>query len=260
MSRISGGKSRVGAGTLLAQLGSAITGSGNTRGQIACSTMTSTPAIRLPRARDVQPELASRGFIRVPDLLECADLGALFAVAMQLVGHHGTTVIREELAYRVVTGERIRADGAPLFSLYESRDLLMWLREVTQSATVGLSSHVRSAININCLHRAGQQYPWHRDVVPYTCIVFLTSLPATAGGELMIRTANGALVTVEARAGDLVVMDGARCPHAVAPLTENRLRLSIPMVYPTVSVDRPPGLDEQLYEARTSRPATNGSN
>lgn len=208
--------------------------------------------MHFPDARSLRSEFHRRGHVLVPELLERRQVMSLFILSMKLLRQCGTTVNRvkdgETLWYRVVTGERIRSEGSALFSLYSSPALLDWMRELADAPRLDVSAHLRSAVNVNCLHRTGQGYPWHRDAVPYTCLLFLTSLPDDAGGELLIRAADDTLETVRPRAGDLLVMDGTRCPHAVAPLTTSRLRVSLPMVYPSVSVERP-GLDDHLYTA-----------
>jgi hypothetical protein len=57
------------------------------------------------------------------------------------------------------------------------------------------------------------------------------------------------LITITPVAGDLVLMDGTRCPHHVNPITSEITRLSVPMVYPANEVPRPVGLDHFLYES-----------
>jgi 2OG-Fe(II) oxygenase superfamily len=212
--------------------------------------------MRLPSASSVRADFLRRGFVLVPDFLGRDEVLPLYTVAMKLLRQCGTTVVRsadgQVLWYRVVTGEPIEREGAPLFNLYSSPDLLGWLRDLADTPALGLSAHLRSAVNVNCLHRPGHGYPWHQDAVPYTCLLFLTSLPEHVGGEFLIRAADGALLTIRPVAGTLVAMDGARCPHAVAPLKASALRLSIPMVYPCEIVARPTGLDEHLYGAASS--------
>jgi hypothetical protein len=83
-------------------------------------------------------------------------------------------------------------------------------------------------------------------------LLFLSSLAPSAGGELLIRDGQGELASLRPIAGDFVVMDGTRCPHAVAALAEETLRLSVPMVYPRENLTRPEGLDTYLYRATRS--------
>jgi 2OG-Fe(II) oxygenase superfamily len=209
------------------------------------------PALRLPRAGILRPDFLRRGFVVVPALLEGIAAADVTERAMTLIRDHGVAIDREHgrdrLSYKVVTGDRILSDDGLLSELYTSIEMLAWIRELTDSHALTLSPYRRSAININCLMRARQQYPWHRDAVPFTAILFLTSLPAAAGGELLIRSAQADDVRVRPVAGDLVVMDGTRCPHAVAPLTMDVHRVTVPMVYPAVRIERPSGLDEYLY-------------
>jgi hypothetical protein len=105
-------------------------------------------------------------------------------------------------------------------------------------------------VNVNVLQTAGQQYRWHTDAVPFTVLVFLTTLPADSGGEFLIRTRMGELMTIPARAGQLVLMDGRQCAHAVAPLRDDILRITVPMVFPAYQIERPRGLDDYLYSSQ----------
>ena len=57
----------------------------------------------------------------------------------------------------------------------------------------------------------------------------------------------GRLLTIPPTAGQLVLMDGHRCAHAVAPLRADAARITVPMVFPAVQIDRPAGLDDYLY-------------
>lgn len=117
---------------------------------------------------------------------------------------------------------------------------------------------IRSAININCLSQAGQQYPWHTDATPYTGLLFLTSLPERVGGELLVKSLTGEVAAVVPSAGAFVLMDGSRCAHAVAPLVRDALRVSVPMVFPKLATVRPQGLDDYLYST-SHRSSSRGS-
>ena len=207
--------------------------------------------MQLPDPTLVQPEFLRRGFVVVGDALDLHKQTALCDVALALVKRRGANVDRtnaeKRLRYRVVAGDRIAAEGKPLFELYTRPAMLSWVRGVTGSSWLAPSPHLRSAININCLQSSGDRYPWHRDAVPHTVVLFLTSVPASAGGTFLIRAADEGLARVQPRAGSLVLMDGTRCEHAVAPLTADILRLSVPMVYPASAIERPAGLDEYLY-------------
>ena len=207
--------------------------------------------MRLPDPAAVRAEFMRRGFVLVADALDTAEQATLSDAAVALVERHSASVDRTEpekrLWYDVVTGDRIAAEGRPLFAFYTNPEMVAWVRSVTDSPTLAPSPHLRSSININCLHLAGQRYPWHRDAVPYTSLLFLSSVPPQAGGTFLIRDGEGTVVKVQPRSGCLVFMDGARCEHAVSPLTEDALRLSVPMVYPARVLARPPGLDEYLY-------------
>lgn len=209
--------------------------------------------LTLPSPRHCRDTFSRDGFFLVP---ACAPPGVLadLAAAAEHVARDAAIPIdrRPEgtgLVYRVVSGDRIRSAAPPLFELYRSPQLLQWIAAVTGCDRVSVSPHIRSAVNVNCLTRAGEQYPEHRDAMPYTALLFLSDLDDAAGGEFLIQSVGGRRAAIRPTRGHLVVMDGARCPHAVAPLRRDALRLTMPMVFPAISAARPDGLDEYLYGA-----------
>jgi hypothetical protein len=207
--------------------------------------------VHLPDPHGAQDEFQRRGFVVVPNLLDASEQSMLLQLATALVQRRSSLIDRaehgERLWYTVVTGDRIKSEATPLFSFYTDPEVVSWIRALTGSASVGISPHLRSSININCLTTRGQRYPWHRDAVPYTALLFLSSVSRACGGTFMIRAADGSRVDIQPASGTLLLMDGTRCPHAVAPLNEDTLRLTVPMVYPVRDVDRPAGLDDYLY-------------
>jgi hypothetical protein len=208
--------------------------------------------MRLPAADDVRKLFEHCGVLLVPDCLSPSEVHALATRAMSLTRralHIRRSSDAGTLDYRVVTGDVIEQEAPAICEMYESASLLAWIRQVAGTQDVGRSPHVRSAVNINVLDTAGQQYRWHTDAVPFTAVLFLTTLPASAGGDLLIRTRQDDRMVVAPVAGQLVLMDGRQCPHAVAPLRENALRITVPMVFPAYEVERPPGLDDYLYSS-----------
>lgn len=209
--------------------------------------------MHLPPAGEVQRTFREEGFVLVGGFLDEGASAELAALAMDMIGRFAVHITRrsgnDTLDYHVVTGDVIQAEASPIYALYSSARLRTWIRAVTMSKHADRSPHLRSAVNINCLDTPGQQYPWHTDAVPFTLLLFLTTLPDTAGGEFLIRTGPEHLVTIRPASGQLLLMDGARCAHAVAPLRENARRLTIPMVFPAVQAERPPGLDDFLYSS-----------
>jgi 2OG-Fe(II) oxygenase superfamily len=207
--------------------------------------------MRLPDPASLRADFQRQGFALVTEWLDPDERSAFFDEGCALMRSHSTVVDRadhgERLWYEVVTGVHIKAEGSLLFSLYTAPDMLTWVRAMTATSSLGPSPHLRSAININCMRAAGQRYPWHRDAVPYTAVLFLSSVPSVAGGALSIQAANDARVEVQPTSGTLIFMDGTRCPHAVSPLIEDTLRLTVPMVYPAAYLARPEGLDDYLY-------------
>ena len=207
--------------------------------------------MRFPASDDVRRRFEQQGVLCVPDFLTSAESDALAAQAGDVAARRALHIRRSlngsTLDYRVVTGEVIKEEAASIHDIYESPGLLEWIRRITATPEVGRSPHVRSAVNINLLDTAEQQYRWHTDAVPFTILLFLTTLPTSAGGEFLIRTREDQVMTVPPLAGELVLMDGQQCAHAVAPLRENALRITVPMVFPAYHVERPPDLDDYLY-------------
>lgn len=191
------------------------------------------------------------GVVVVNDALKAGAASRLAAEAMSL-GRRSSRHIRRSsdagvLDYGVVTGDVLGTDGLQIQAVYDSPDLLGWIRGVTATPDVGRSPHVRSAVNVNILAAAGQQYRWHTDAVPFTVLLFLTTLEPEAGGEFLVRTLLDEELSIAPAAGKLVLMDGHRCAHAVAPLRHDVPRISVPMVFPARPIERPDGLDDYLY-------------
>src|SRR5687767_664906 len=209
--------------------------------------------IRLPRARDCRDAFAGDGFIVVRDCITRAHAAPLVEAAQRLAGSAAVSIDHRSadtgLAYSVVSGDRIQTDAPLLFDFYTSPDLLQWVRDVTGCPTVSRSPHLRSAVNLNCLTRPGEQYPFHRDAVPYTALLFLSDLDADVGGAFVIDPLRRERVRIQPVLGSFVLMDGSRCAHGVEPLRRPALRLTLPMVFPALHVERPEGLDEYLYGA-----------
>jgi hypothetical protein len=207
----------------------------------------------LPEPFERQPEFRRRGIVVIPDALNGEELSAIVDVATEAAKRFAVAIDRrtggDRLSYSVVTGDHVRSKAQPLFDLYNSPHLLEWIRSVTDDWNVSVSPHMRSAININCLSRRGQRYPKHTDAVPYTALLFLSTLDASDGGDLLVDAADGDLVTIQPQRGLFLLMDGNRCPHAVAPLRTNAMRVTVPMVYPARVAPRPAGLDDYLYAA-----------
>jgi hypothetical protein len=208
--------------------------------------------LHLPRARDCQDSFSGDGFVVVPDCVTRPEASPLVEAARRVAGSAVSIDHRSAdagLAYSVVSGDRIQRDAPLLFDLYTSADLLQWVRDVTGCRTVSRSPHLRSAVNLNCLTRPGEQYPLHRDAVPYTALLFLSDLDAEAGGAFVIDPPQRERVRIQPVLGCFVLMDGSRCEHGVEPLRRPALRLTMPMVFPALHVERPEGLDEYLYGA-----------
>lgn len=163
------------------------------------------------------------------------------------------------LAYRVLTGDVVRDEFAELYDFYAAPSTLLWIAAVTGEREIHASPNLLSAVNVNIL-QSGDSYHWHFDANPYTALLYLSTTPPSAGGELELYPNLGpqntspedlaarVKVTLPTRAGTLVLMDGSITYHRVALVVEACDRLSVPMVYPPFREElRPPELDDYLY-------------
>jgi hypothetical protein len=205
----------------------------------------------LPQDEPARTRFLREGYLLVPESLHATVAGDVAIAARKLVDASAASIDRRStgarLIYRVVTGERIQSDAPMLFDLYSSPTLLEWVRHVTGCRGVSRSPHLPSSVNLNCLTARGDEYPAHRDAIPYTVLLFLSDVARDAGGQLLIQSLQGEMAAIRPRLGQLVLIDGARCQHAVAPLRRDTWRVTMPMVFPMAHAERPAGLDDYLY-------------
>ena len=164
------------------------------------------------------------------------------------------------LKYRVMTGEMIRDLWPELFTFYHDPGLRDWIRDVTGERQIITSPQLRSAVNLNIIEGTDSIYRWHFDAIPYTVLLYLNDVRPDDGAALELVPGcapysvpdriNARRVALWPTAGTLVLMDGTRCYHHVTPLLRPVTRFSIPLVYPSVDMqrERPDGLDAYLYE------------
>jgi hypothetical protein len=183
--------------------------------------------------------------------------------ALQLAQRYAEQIERRSdghlLRYQVVTGEVLREHWQELFDFYHAPETHDWVRLVTGADAIFASPNLRSAININIMREPGEVYRWHFDAVPYTALLYLTTSAREDGGALefypnvgssagQADLRDGEKISLLPRAGTVVMMDGTRCYHRVAPLLRKHVRLCIPMVFPaTAEHERRSELDSYLY-------------
>jgi hypothetical protein len=216
----------------------------------------------LPEVVSLRPQFERDGFVAVAEALPVSLTRKWRQHAEKMKAFARTILRRErgsELAYRVVTGDDIRSHWPELFALYNNRYLLAWLKNITGDNTIQTSQHLESALNLNILDTSSFVYRWHFDAVPFTVILYLTGVLPQDGGALRIipncrphvapDICKSKVVEIRPTAGTILVMDGTRCYHSVAPMLRKVLRLSIPLVYPNrEGSTRPSGLDSYLYD------------
>jgi hypothetical protein len=106
----------------------------------------------------------------------------------------------------------------------------------------------RAWVNINVLHGRGESYELHTDSVPWTAILFVTG--PHRGGELMLeRSTHQDPLYIHPEPGLLAVFQGEVWPHAVLPLKDDKVRISVPISLIEIGeeYERDPAVDAHLY-------------
>ena len=233
-----------------------------------------TTAVQLPYRPEWAREFAKSHAAVIYDALPPQVVAEWRAISSDLVTCFGIDIERRSahhlLTYRVVTGDVLRRHAPEIFAFYSAPETADWVRQITGAPSIVTSARERSAININCLERPGERYRWHFDAIPYTLLLYLTDHAAEDGGALELCACPPARadhadrsparepdpleverekISITPRAGMMVLMDGTRCYHSVAPVLRPISRLSIPMVFPVSREhERPDGLDDYLYQ------------
>lgn len=212
--------------------------------------------------RTLRSDFDRDGYIILADGLPAALIETWQRQALAVM-KHARTITRysagSDLIYHVVTGDAIRIYWPELYAFYRDQNTVAWVREVTGRPGICPSKHVVSGVNLNILDSSEAVYRWHFDAVPYTILIYLTGTMPEDGGALEFvpgckrheipDLSVAEIVRHFPRAGTIVLMDGTRCYHRVAPMLRPVLRLSIPLVYSDTEAElRPAGLDSYLYE------------
>lgn len=224
---------------------------------------------------------ARRGIQVVDGYLDpsaCAEL--LTSIGRYRQDHELPVIYRREsersLNYRVIDGDRIIEHFPQLTSLYAAVNRLA--RDVTSLDLVPLSNQT-ATVNVNVTPPAGE-YRWHYDRNAVTAILFLNEV---VGGEIemypnyriylgkkkhtrfqrwldsllrlkIILKGFGRKISLEPRAGMLVVMRGDKCLHSVRAVESSHERLNIIMTFdlPGASFPQADDLDPYLYSLKST--------
>jgi len=215
------------------------------------SPTSSSLALRV--SDELRQQFARDAYIICEGMLSLALADLLRERALELVRRRALRIeqqsVEHVLRYRVVTGEVVREEWPELFAIYQSAEMRDWVAAIAGTPSVFISSHLRSAININALGEPGEIYRWHHDAAGLTALLYLSQSSEEDGGALEMRPPGEAgTVTMLPAPGTIVLMDGTRCLHRVAPILRPHERVSVPMVFtPDPGQERPAGLDDYLY-------------
>ena len=135
---------------------------------------------------------------------------------------HGTN-------YTVVHGDQIVRHLRWLDDLY--RGPLLELVSDLLGLRLYPALSTKYGLNINTVDVEGAGYEWHFDSNPVTVVLFASSLPPRAGGQLLLKTTEGVDISIPPIKGFAVVFSGDVLEHSVAPLRLERVRISIPFSY-----------------------------
>ena len=210
----------------------------------------------LPLPLELAPQFAADAYVICEDVVAPARAGELRGRALRIAASRASRIDRTSgehlLRYRVVTGDAVAAEWPELFGVYQSSELSRWVTAVTGAQALRPSSHVRSAININVMGEPGETYRWHTDAAGFTLLLYLSDSREEDGGALEMRLPENDRETKwMPLGGALVLMDGTRCLHRVAPIVRRHERISIPMVFVREDDDRrPQALDGYIYGTR----------
>lgn len=207
--------------------------------------------LALPPAAALATGFARHAYVLCPAALAPESARDLREHALALARRHARRIEQVSgehvLRYRVVPGDVVCDEWPELFALFRAPQLAAWVAAVASVPAVFPSAHLRSAVNINVLGEPDEVYRWHTDAAGLTLLLYLSDSGDEDGGELELRAPDG-VVSWRPAAGAVILMDGTRCPHRVAPVRRAHERVSVPMVFvPGGEAARPAGLDDYLY-------------
>lgn len=167
-----------------------------------------------------------------------------------------------ELVIRNVGSPVVEAELPWIRELYETTFLR--LAQLTADEPVSVANGKGHTIVLNVQTPEDMRYVCHVDTNPIQGLLYVTTQPPGAGGELAVsnNTAATSLEEIDAdcstiypQSGHLVFFDGRHNPHYIKPLLKrNDIRVAVAMNYyiPSVPEDlRPPDLDDHLFGTAT---------
>ena len=157
-----------------------------------------------------------------------------------------------------VGGETLRRLAPWLFDLYEGE--FRELAQLLSDEPVTTATRDRIAVHLNVQRGRHMRYEAHVDSNPIEGLLYVTSHPAGAGGELVVDQAGEAVgldeinvtpAVIYPTAGYLVFFDARRHSHYVSPLAQDTdVRVVAAMNFYTPSCPesaRPADLDRHLF-------------
>ena len=176
----------------------------------------------------------------VADFLPASTFAVVRAQAERLVGPERSYIPTHKKG-GTVAYETIIPNAPALAALYQSREMHEFVSRLVGMPVKPTPLYDQSSLSVLCYDRPGDHIGWHFDHNFYFGRHFTVLLPVVnegsgAGGlshaRLTAQVAGGEL-DIATPPNTLVVFEGARVRHKVAPIIENERRLVVSMTYCT---------------------------
>jgi hypothetical protein len=140
-----------------------------------------------------------------------------------------------------VAYETIIAHAPPIAALYQSREMCDLISRLVGEAVIPTPLHDQSSLSLLVYDRPGDHIAWHYDHNFYKGRHFTVLIPLfnRGSGEDGLSHARltaklpGGDLDIETPPNKMIVFEGARVLHKVAPIIENERRMVLSMTYCT---------------------------
>lgn len=174
----------------------------------------------------------------VPDFLPAATFAVVRAEAEKLVSPERSYIPTHKKG-GTVAYETIIPNAPALAALYQSRDMREFVSRLVGEPVMPTPLHDQSSLSVLCYDRPGDHIGWHFDHNFYRGRHFTVLLPLVNHGSgenglshaRLTAMVNGAELDITTPPNKLVVFEGARVRHKVAPIIEGERRMVVSMTF-----------------------------